>query len=114
MKILDNLKLDVYFMAIIYMSFILLVFSLFGPDIKAFSSKDIASFSLCWLSIGLILWLLNDMLGLHSRAVDREHEKGNTVWIDKLGIGWTIFIALVHFVLFGVGFWCSFNILNNA
>ena len=115
MKLLSNLKLDTYFMAIVYMSFILLVLSLFGPAIKAFSSKDIASFSLCWLSIGLILWLFNDILKLYRRTVEREYEeKGKTGWIYKLRMERTVFVTLVHFGLLGVGIWISFSILNNT
>ena len=80
MNLLSNLKLDVYFMALIYMSFILLVLSLFGPEIRAFSSEDISLFSLCWLGVGLFLWLMNDMLRIPAIVNAQSGHRDRRFW----------------------------------
>jgi len=90
-----NLKLDSYFVTIIYMSFIVLILSLFYETALVVSNVLIAKISSIWLLAGIFLWLLNDILDLHGRRLDIERKQKS----DKVPL-WTYIVMLIHILIF--------------
>ncbi len=113
MGLLENLKLNVYFMAIIYMSFVLFITSI-SIDTKVFDNAKLAHLSLLWLVIGLFLWLVNDMLGLHGRRVDQLRTNGKELLIDKLpDMSLTYVVMVFQVLIFIFGVWKSIIIFSS-
>ena len=109
-NIFQGMTINKFFKYVLYLAGIILILSLF-IEVKGIDANFIRKASFVFVIIGLVLWIINDLLDNvssyygHLEEIERIREDKAREIIIGLMVFWYIFIA----VSLVIGFWIAFG-----